>query len=436
MESPWIDIGAELVHAASEGLSLIEWLSSWAKVDVVSNVLVCITTMPLDYHEYPQGDDLEYCAAVALRNVDELLRQQSILAQRWNRRAQAPTLLPPPAVTVLKVLQRHMQDVVLLACARFIDQTILEGQGIPAELQDRLNVAFRTTVHADIPLWTRLGNSKSHVFTPGVTRSLGRGGGLGRRGGRKRATMRARSMGLDDEASEAVARDPLVSSSAAPSDLAAGAPTAVESPSSVDLVQPPVCSLAAGREFSAPPGLPLPPPTPLVHSAASVADEFCEIDIAAELTRVASEGLHTVTTAIRHDESLQVCLAYVKETLVVLKITPAYCHSQWRDDDLELRAATALVEVDGVLRQHTHDSFTHLQLQLLQQHLQDLVVLSCSRFISNTILQSKGIPSELLVRLDAAFWATAMEGGYRRDDLVSNLQECKDYVFGPSARFQ
>ena len=113
-------------------------------------------------------------------------------------------------------------------------------------------------------------------------------------------------MGLDDEASEAVARDPLVSSSAAPSDLAAGAPTAVESPSSVDLVQPPVCSLAAGREFSAPPGLPLPPPTPLVHSAASAADEFCGIDIAAELTRVASEGLHTVTTAIRHDESLQV----------------------------------------------------------------------------------------------------------------------------------
>ena len=81
---------------------------------------------------------------------------------------------------------------------------------------------------------------------------------------------------------------------------------------------------------------------------------------------------------------------------MVLKITPAYCHSQWRDDDLELRAAIALVEVDGVLRQHTHDSLTHLQLQLLQQHLQDLVVLSCSRFISNTILQSKGIPSEQL----------------------------------------
>ena len=58
-ESPWIDIGAELVHAASEGLSLIEWLSSWAKLDDVSSVLVCITTMPLDYHEYPQGDDLE-----------------------------------------------------------------------------------------------------------------------------------------------------------------------------------------------------------------------------------------------------------------------------------------------------------------------------------------------------------------------------------------
>ncbi len=58
MESPWIDIGAELVLLASEGLSLNEWLSSWATLDDVSSFLVCITTMPLDYHEYPLGDDL------------------------------------------------------------------------------------------------------------------------------------------------------------------------------------------------------------------------------------------------------------------------------------------------------------------------------------------------------------------------------------------
>ena len=122
--------------------------------------------------------------------------------------------------------------------------------------------------------------------------------------------MRGTLLVSDDEASDGV------SSSAAPSDLAAGAPTAVESLSSVDLVQPPVCSLAAAREFSGR-GLPLPPPTPLVHRTASAADEFREIDIAAELTRVATEGLHTITTAIRHDESLQVHLADVQEALVV-----------------------------------------------------------------------------------------------------------------------
>ena len=95
MESRWIDIGAELVHAASEGLFLIEWLSSWVQLDDVSSVLRGFTTLPLDIHEYPQGDALEYCAAVALRHVDTLVEQQRVLAQRWNPRAQAPTLLPP-----------------------------------------------------------------------------------------------------------------------------------------------------------------------------------------------------------------------------------------------------------------------------------------------------------------------------------------------------
>ena len=132
-QSPWIDIGAELLRVASEGLSVTEWLSAWATMDTVVSVLVCIKTVPLYYHEYPQEDDfLEPCAAVALRQVDELLEHQCVLAQRWNPRAQAPSMLPPPAVAELKVLQRHMQDVVVLACARFTEQQEnFERRGIP-----------------------------------------------------------------------------------------------------------------------------------------------------------------------------------------------------------------------------------------------------------------------------------------------------------------
>ena len=199
MKCPWIDIGAELLHRASEGLSLIESLSSRANLDYIRNVLVYIQMMPFYYHEYWQGDDLECCAAVALGHVSELIKT-------------APTELPGPKMAALKSLQRHMQDVVLLACARFMDQTtILEKHRIQAELQDRLDMAFQTTVSDDLQLWQRLGNSKYQLFNQGMTR-------------RGRGRCKLQTMG-DDASAEAVARDPLVISWAAPCDLAAGAPT-------------------------------------------------------------------------------------------------------------------------------------------------------------------------------------------------------------------
>ena len=203
MKCPWIDIGAELLDRASEGLSLIESLSSWANLDYIRNVLVYIQMMPLYYHESWQGDDLECCAAVALGHVNELVQQ-------------APTELPRPTMAALKSLQRHMQDVVLLACARFMDQTtILEKHRIQAELQDRLDMAFQTTVSDDLQLWQRLGNSKYQLFNQGMTRR-------GRRRGRGRCKLK--TMG-DEASAEAVARDPLVISWVAPCDLAADAPT-------------------------------------------------------------------------------------------------------------------------------------------------------------------------------------------------------------------
>ncbi len=114
---------------------------------------------------------------------------------------------------------------------------------------------------------------------------------------------------------------------------------------------------------------------------------------------MASEGLPTVDNSIRPAEWLRVHFAKAKETLFAFRMTPAYCHSRWPDDDLELRAATALVEVDKLFRQQTADDAPPLprpaarELQLLQQHVWDLVILSRSCFMSKTILQSEGTPS-------------------------------------------
>ena len=93
---------------------------------------------------------------------------------------------------------------------------------------------------------------------------------------------------------------------------------------------------------------------------------------------------------------------------------------------LELRAGTALIEVDKVLRQqpmHPLPRPAVRELLLLEKHVQDLVILLCSRFICKTILQSEGIPWELLVRLAAALPAS--------EPLLSILeQQRKEYFFG------
>ena len=319
----------------------------------------------------------------------ELLEHQCILAQRWNTRAQAPSMLPPPAVAELKVLQRHMQDVVVLACARFTDQQEnFERRGIPTQLEARLNAAFQAEVRNDIGFWSRLGNSKSHLFTKVASDTLKR-----RRGGHR---YRYKAM-LRKLASEAdVAQFPVPVSTAAPSDITAA---------------------------SAPPGLTLPLEDDLLdHSTASTGDELLrEFDIAGELTRVAHEALQTIATTIRYDESLQERLDFVKEILL---------SSRPDGDDLELCAAFSLVNVDELIVQHAGDSFMYLQLQLLMQHLMDLAVLSCSRF-SNTSVQHTGIVfSKLMLQLEEALApVTAMDGGNRRDNSVYKMQETMDYVF-------
>jgi hypothetical protein len=135
--------------------------------------------------------------------------------------------------------------------------------------------------------------------------------------------------------------------------------------------------------------------------------QAAKIDVALELVYCASKGLALIEE-INHDDSFWADLAFVKETYLVLRITPAYCHSVPRGDDLEKRAAIALLQVNEVLQRlgrepSLPEAHVQKQLRLLQRFAHDLVVLACCRFIPQTILQNKGIPSALRERLRSAF---------------------------------
>ena len=104
-----IDIAAELLHIADEGLAVVanavhlaDCLLLRVQLGDISDTFADIKTTPADYHQHPRGDYLELRAANALKQVDELLRQQTAL--------EAPPL-PPAAIAELKLLQRHAQDV-------------------------------------------------------------------------------------------------------------------------------------------------------------------------------------------------------------------------------------------------------------------------------------------------------------------------------------
>ena len=151
-----IDIAAELQRVASEGVAAIVAGAECLQVQLAytSNTFMAFMTTV----HWP-GDGLELRAAHALNEVDELLRQQT---------AQEAPALPPAAVEQLKLLQRHAQDVVVLVHSRYIDQKILQCKGIPTELLLCLEATFGTGFIHDVSLWSRLGNSKYHIFTRGL----------------------------------------------------------------------------------------------------------------------------------------------------------------------------------------------------------------------------------------------------------------------------
>ena len=416
-----IDIAADLLRMADAGLSVVAnaiRLAECLQVPLadISDTFTDIKNTPAYYHQHYQGDDLELRAANALKQVDELLRQQTGL--------EAPPL-PLGALAELKALQRHAQDVAVLLCSRFIDQRILHTRHIPPELLRRLNTSFSATSLTDHTLRSRLGNSKTKMFQPGV--SYKRTPGERRKAKRHNERNRAEAADLDDHASPTEARNPAASSSAASSsaaspDFAAGGPTAAAS--SWDSWEIPSTRLLA------PPGLVLPS-----------APQAAQIDIALELVHYANKGLALIGE-INHDDSFCADLAFVKETFMVLRTTPAYCHSVPRGDDLENRTAIALLHINEVLQRRGRgpslpESPLQKQLRLLQRYAHDLVVLACCRFIPQTILQNKGIPSDLRERLRIAFgsipsdlrarWKGALEM-QEGSSLFSRLTQSKNHV--------
>ena len=403
-----IDIAADLLRMADAGLSVVAnaiRLAECLQVPLayISDAFTDIKNTPADYHQHYRGDDLELRAANALKQVDELLR-------RANR-----SPLPLVAIAELKVLQRLAQDVAMLLCSRFINQQIMRRRRISEELLIRLQAAFTAPSLEHPSLWSRLGNSKFHIFGSGSF-------GPQRHGRRPRKKM---GYSHDDEswtearnpaASTSAASTSAASPSAASPDFAAGGPTAAASS----------CEISSTR-LLAPPGLSLPSPT-----------QAAEIDIAFELVRVASEGL-AVIEAIAEDASFWADLAFVKETFMVLRTTPAYCHSVPRGDDLEKRAAMALLQVNDVLQRRGQASSrtSKRQLRLLHRYAHDLVVLACCRFIPQTIWQNKGIPSDVRERLMIAFgsipsdlrvrWKGALELE-EGSPLFASLTQSKNHV--------
>ena len=156
-DNPDFDISTELLRMTSKGLFVVENAISqaeclWKQLAYISYTFQKFINMPDSY-------DLELDAARALCQIDELLRQQTM---------QESSPLPPTAVAKLYILQRVAQDVAVLANSRFIDPQILQRQGIPPELLLHLEASFGTTVLNNDALWSRIGNSKYHIFTRGV----------------------------------------------------------------------------------------------------------------------------------------------------------------------------------------------------------------------------------------------------------------------------
>ena len=154
-----VDILAVLMRVCSDAVDTIG-RAIWEAESLrrpLAYVLCEYTAACAQQHHF-RDDGLERISAIALTEVDELLRQHG----------QEGGTFPTATVKWLKLLQKQAQDVAVLAHSRFIDQRTLQGKGIQGELLLRLEASFGPAFVHDLSLRSRLGNSKYQAFTSGT----------------------------------------------------------------------------------------------------------------------------------------------------------------------------------------------------------------------------------------------------------------------------
>jgi len=157
-----------------------------------------------------------------------------------------------------------------------------------------------------------------------------------------------------------------------------------------------------------------------------------EIDVTGTLQQRSSAGLTVVAEATLAAECLQAQLANAKDTFARVYMWSMQLEQHPGGDDLELRAARMLQEVNELLRQQAAQEPPPLpaavveNLKVLQRHSQDVVLLTCMRWLDQRIFQGKGIPPQLLGRLEAAFGVAALQD----DALWSRLGNSMHHILG------
>lgn len=133
-------------------------------------------------------------------------------------------------------------------------------------------------------------------------------------------------------------------------------------------------------------------------------EENDDIDIEAELLQATTEGLSVIQR-----DALEIlgdplgCVRHFFE--LIISSEKKGCG----DDLVEIRAASCFKHVDRLLRTHVQLPAAAVEdLSQLRNHLQDIVVLSCSRGLDQKDLHGRGLPQKLRVRLEAALGPTAL----------------------------
>ena len=129
-------------------IAALEWMSDAVELE---------ERTPLDC------SPLERQAAQVLSSLEEAAR----LLRSYQDFAELPHLLSEIAQAGISAA-----ELLVLCCARPMKFSTLQARGMPTELQERLCAACGVDLTADANLWSKVGQAKYKVLTPGQTWSM------------------------------------------------------------------------------------------------------------------------------------------------------------------------------------------------------------------------------------------------------------------------